>query len=926
MSKSACCLAASIVLAVSSARAQQYTIGPDGQKVPVLEEIGPDGKPINSQPTVIPPPAPLVGGADSCVTPDLAVGLGPFSWDTNAATTGTQGQAEQMCYAFATTAIVKDVWFTWNATFTGLARVDLCALTTLDSRLAVYPGNTCPANGTALACDDDACITNALNSKTNFYCTAGADYVIQIGGYSTGGSGTFTINAITGSPGDDCAAPVTVVGAGPFPFDTENATTGTQGQAEALCGAGGAARIPRDVWFVWNATFTGVAQARTCSGTTINTKLAVYAGNTCPSAAALACNDDSCGTQSAANFACTMGQDYIIQLGMFVNGSDPGTGTFTIANASPPPEDSCTTPLTVVGTGPFPFDTTFSTTGTQGQTEPLCGAGTAAAIPKDNWYVWNATFSGSAGARTCGGTTLNTKIAVYAGNACPGAPALGCDDNFCGTQSMAIFACTTGQDYLIQLGLNNAVTTGGTGTWEIIGVSPPANDDCSTPTNVVGLGLFPFDDTFATTGTQGQTEPLCGAGAAAAIQRDVWFTWNSTLTGPVAISTLGNGNTLNTKIAVYDGAGCPGAAALACNDNVTVTQSMAVFSAVAGQNYTFQIGLNNAVTSGGTGTFEIMDASTPASDDCATPQPLSGPGPFAFNTYFTTTGTAGQSGSPCTFTNGINYDQWFVWTPTMSGSVTVSTCGGTVGQPSNDTKLAAYPAGACPAASGAALACNDDTTCPGGISTFNSAITFNTTCGQSYLIQVGRYIPTTAPIRGQFTISETGSTCNPGVGYCFGDGSGNNCPCSTAIGGTEPPGAPGNGCPNSINPSGANLVASGLASVAADSVALQGSGMPNATCLYFQGTARFGPGGNGAAFGDGLRCAGGIVIRLGIKTNVGGTSQYPVAGDQSISMKGLIPPAGGLRDYQCWYRNSALYCIANATFNLTNGVEINWAP
>jgi hypothetical protein len=353
---------------------------------------------------------------------------------------------------------------------------------------------------------------------------------------------------------------------------------------------------------------------------------------------------------------------------------------------------------------------------------------------------------------------------------------------------------------------------------------------------------------------------------------------------------------------------------------------MAVFSAVAGQNYTFQIGLNSGGTAAGMGSFEIMDASTPASDDCATPQVLSGAGPFAFNTYFTTTGTAGQGGTPCTFTNGYNFDQWFQWTPTMTGTVTISTCGGTVGQPSNDTKLAAYPAGACPAVSGSALACNDDTTCPGGLSTFNSLITFSTTCGQSYLIQVARYAPTTAPIRGQFTIVEAGSSCNPGVGYCFGDEtSGTLCPCSVNGGGSQPPGAPGNGCPNSVNPSGANLTASGVASLASDSVTLLGSGMPNSSALYFQGTLRFGAGGNGAAFGDGLRCAGGSVIRLKTVTNVAGASQYPQAGDPSISVKGLIG-APGTRTYQCWYRNAALFCIPTATFNLSNGFEIVWNP
>jgi hypothetical protein len=114
--------------------------------------------------------------------------------------------------------------------------------------------------------------------------------------------------------------------------------------------------------------------------------------------------------------------------------------------------------------------------------------------------------------------------------------------------------------------------------------------------------------------------------------------------------------------------------------------------------------------------------------------------------------------------------------------------------------------------------------------------------------------------------------------------------------------------------------------VSNDTLVLQGSGMPtNATALYFQGTARTNNG-QGLVFGDGLRCVGGTVVRLGTKTNSGGSSSYggPV-GDPPISTQGQIPPTGGTRDYQAWYRNAANFCTIS-TFNLSNGLEIVWAP
>jgi hypothetical protein len=155
----------------------------------------------------------------------------------------------------------------------------------------------------------------------------------------------------------------------------------------------------------------------------------------------------------------------------------------------------------------------------------------------------------------------------------------------------------------------------------------------------------------------------------------------------------------------------------------------------------------------------------------------------------------------------------------------------------------------------------------------------------------------------------------PGVGYCHGDGSGTPCPC----GNDSPVGADA-GCLNSLGSGGA-LGASGSPSISADTLVLMGSSMPDSSALYFQGTARTAAGA-GAVFGDGLRCASGTIVRLGTKTNVGGASSYPAAGDPPISVRGS-DAAGDVRTYQVWYRNAAAFCTAD-TFNLTNGWEAVW--
>lgn len=157
-----------------------------------------------------------------------------------------------------------------------------------------------------------------------------------------------------------------------------------------------------------------------------------------------------------------------------------------------------------------------------------------------------------------------------------------------------------------------------------------------------------------------------------------------------------------------------------------------------------------------------------------------------------------------------------------------------------------------------------------------------------------------------------------GLFMCAGDGTGTSCPC-----GNESPVGADAGCLNSFG-QGSTLVATGSASVSADTLFLDGAAMPaTSTCLYFQGTLPTNAGA-GAAFGDGLRCASGVVIRLGAETNSGGASQFPSAGDPSIHVRGN-DAAGDVRYYQVWYRNTAPFC-APAGFNLTNGWMATWVP
>jgi hypothetical protein len=76
------------------------------------------------------------------------------------------------------------------------------------------------------------------------------------------------------------------------------------------------------------------------------------------------------------------------------------------------------------------------------------------------------------------------------------------------------------------------------------------------------------------------------------------------------------------------------------------------------------------------------------------------------------------------------------------------------------------------------------------------------------------------------------------------------------------------------------------------------------------------------AFGDGLRCVGGTMVRLATKAASGGSATFPGAGDPALSVRGLTPAGSGtLAWYQVHYRNVASYCTS-AAFNLSNGWRV----
>lgn len=152
------------------------------------------------------------------------------------------------------------------------------------------------------------------------------------------------------------------------------------------------------------------------------------------------------------------------------------------------------------------------------------------------------------------------------------------------------------------------------------------------------------------------------------------------------------------------------------------------------------------------------------------------------------------------------------------------------------------------------------------------------------------------------------SVCGSGIGAF-------PCPCANA-------GNPGRGCRNSVPGStGASIDTTGIPRISQDTLVLQAQGLPTGSAvLFFQTDSVLAA---PSAFGDGVLCGAGAIVRLGVKSAPSGTAHFPETGDAAVHAQGSITAGPLTRAYQGWYRDAASFCTAS-TFNLTNAVSVEW--
>jgi hypothetical protein len=180
-------------------------------------------------------------------------------------------------------------------------------------------------------------------------------------------------------------------------------------------------------------------------------------------------------------------------------------------------------------------------------------------------------------------------------------------------------------------------------------------------------------------------------------------------------------------------------------------------------------------------------------------------------------------------------------------------------------------------------------------------------------LQVYKDALTSAQIAFLFQNPGASVSQTPGLSHCFGDSSATNCPCGNL-------GSSGDGCVNSTG-RGAKLLLTGSASFGMDDLLAQGTQLvPGSLSVLFAGHQSLNAG-SGMVFGDGLRCAGGQVRRLGVRmADSNGNAGW---GPGLTSTAQWAP--GDSRSLQVWYQDLG-GSPCGAGFNTSQAMQLTILP
>ncbi|MCB9851929.1 MAG: PQQ-dependent sugar dehydrogenase [Phycisphaerales bacterium] len=203
-----------------------------------------------------------------------------------------------------------------------------------DGSCSEETSSDCSTMGGAYLGNSVSCTPNPCDQPMGSCCMAGScseatETDCLNGGGEYLGDGTTCV--VTGCPpvNDNCVDALPIFN-GVTPYSTVDATTDGPDEPGA-CTKFSDTQVGSDIWFCYVATCTGDLTVSTCGDADYDTKLAIYAGCSCPVTSALACQDDSpgcAGNSTELVVSVVQGNSYLLRVGGYNDAS--GTGNLTI--------------------------------------------------------------------------------------------------------------------------------------------------------------------------------------------------------------------------------------------------------------------------------------------------------------------------------------------------------------------------------------------------------------------------------------------------------------------------------------------------------------------------------------------------------------------------------------------------------------------
>lgn len=246
--------------------------------------------------------------------------------------------------------------------------------------------------------------------------------------------------------------------------------------------------------------------------------------------------------------------------------------------------------------------------------------------------------------------------------------------------------------------------------------APASNDNFSSPTLLSEPPLSISQYNNCSSKEAGEPNHAGNAGG-----HSVWFTWTPDSNQTATVTT--RRSDFDTLLGVYTGNTLSTLSLVASNDDVSsaIHQSAVTFNASAGTTYRIAVdGYNGAV-----GTV-ALNLNPPANDDFASAVTIAGAN-GATNSY--TIGASKEPGEPAHAFDVGGHSVWYRWTAPLSGPVEFNTAASTF-----DTTLAIYTGNNMTNLS--FVAANDDDTAAG---VHTSRLSFDAQAGVTYQIAIDGY-------------------------------------------------------------------------------------------------------------------------------------------------------------------------------------------